>query len=108
MMAKPSMLLLDEPSMGLAPQIVAEIFEIVRDLNQKEGVSILLAEQNTNVALKYADYGYILESGRIMMDGPARALAENADVKEFYLGLSSEGRKSFRDMKSYRRRKRWL
>jgi branched-chain amino acid transport system ATP-binding protein len=108
MMAKPSMLLLDEPSMGLAPQIVAEIFEIVRDLNSKEGVSILLAEQNTNVALKYADYGYILESGRIMMDGPARDLAENADVKEFYLGLSTEGRKSFRDMKSYRRRKRWL
>jgi branched-chain amino acid transport system ATP-binding protein len=108
MMAKPSMLLLDEPSMGLAPQIVAEIFDIVRDLNSKEGVSILLAEQNTNVALKYADYGYILESGRIMMDGPARDLAENADVKEFYLGLSTEGRKSFRDMKSYRRRKRWL
>jgi branched-chain amino acid transport system ATP-binding protein len=108
MMAKPSVLLLDEPSMGLAPQIVAEIFEIVRDLNQKEGVSILLAEQNTNVALKYADYGYILESGRVMMDGPAAALAENADVKEFYLGLSSEGRRSFRDIKSYRRRKRWL
>jgi branched-chain amino acid transport system ATP-binding protein len=108
MMAKPNTLLLDEPSMGLAPQIVAEIFEIVRDLNQKEGVSILLAEQNTNVALKYADYGYILESGRIMMDGSAKALAENPDVKEFYLGLSSEGRKSFRDMKSYRRRKRWL
>jgi branched-chain amino acid transport system ATP-binding protein len=108
MMAKPSMLLLDEPSMGLAPQIVAEIFEIVRDLNQKEGVSILLAEQNTNVALKYADYGYILESGRIMLDGPAKALAENKDVKEFYLGMSSEGRKSFRDMKSYRRRKRWV
>ena len=108
MMAKPSMLLLDEPSMGLAPQIVAEIFEIVRELNQKEGVSILLAEQNTNVALKYADYGYILESGRIMLDGPARVLSENADVKEFYLGLSKEGRKSFRDMKSYRRRKRWL
>ena len=108
MMAKPSMLLLDEPSMGLAPQIVAEIFEIVRDLNQKEGVSILLAEQNTNVALKYADYGYILESGRVMMDGTAKELAENADVKEFYLGVSNEGRKSFRDMKSYRRRKRWL
>jgi branched-chain amino acid transport system ATP-binding protein len=108
MMAKPNMLLLDEPSMGLAPQIVAEIFEIVRDLNQKEGVSILLAEQNTNVALKYADYGYILESGRIMMDGPAKALAENKDVKEFYLGMSSEGRTSFRDMKSYRRRKRWV
>ena len=108
MMAKPNMLLLDEPSMGLAPQIVAEIFEIVRDLNQKEGVSILLAEQNTNVALKYADYGYILESGRIMMDGPAADLANNPDVKEFYLGLAGDGRKSFRDMKSYRRRKRWL
>ena len=108
MMAKPSMLLLDEPSMGLAPQIVAEIFEIVRELNQKEGVSILLAEQNTNVALKYADYGYILESGRVMMDGTAQSLADNADVKEFYLGVSNEGRKSFRDMKSYRRRKRWL
>ena len=108
MMVKPSMLLLDEPSMGLAPQIVAEIFEIVRELNQKEGVSILLAEQNTNVALKYADYGYILESGRIMMDGTAKELSENADVKEFYLGLAKEGRKSFRGMKSYRRRKRWL
>jgi branched-chain amino acid transport system ATP-binding protein len=108
MMAKPSMLLLDEPSMGLAPQIVQEIFEIIKDLNQKEGVSILLAEQNTNVALKYADYGYILESGRIMMDGPASELAENEDVKEFYLGVSKEGRASFRDMKSYRRRKRWL
>jgi len=108
MMAKPSMLLLDEPSMGLAPQIVQEIFEIIKDLNQKEGVSILLAEQNTNVALKYADYGYILESGRIMMDGPAHELAENEDVKEFYLGVSKEGRASFRGMKSYRRRKRWL
>jgi branched-chain amino acid transport system ATP-binding protein len=108
MMAKPNTLLLDEPSMGLAPQIVVEIFEIVRELNQKEGVSILLAEQNTNVALKYADYGYILESGRIMMDGPAKSLAENKDVKEFYLGVSSEGRKSFRDIKSYRRRKRWV
>ena len=108
MMAKPSLLLLDEPSMGLAPQIVAEIFEIVRSLNQKEGVSILLAEQNASVALRYADYGYILESGRIMMDGPAKVLAENKNVKEFYLGLSSEGRKSFRGMKTYRRRKRWL
>jgi branched-chain amino acid transport system ATP-binding protein len=108
MMAKPNMLLLDEPSMGLAPQIVAEIFEIVRDLNQKEGVSILLAEQNTNVALKYADYAYILESGRIMMQGNARDLAENSDVKEFYLGLSTEGRKSFRDVKTYRRRKQWV
>ena len=108
MMAKPSMLLLDEPSMGLAPQIVQEIFEIIKDLNQKEGVSILLAEQNTSVALKYADYGYILESGRIMMNGPAIELAENEDVKEFYLGVSKEGRASFRGMKSYRRRKRWL
>ena len=94
--------------MGLAPQIVVEIFEIVRDLNEKEGVSILLAEQNTNVALKYAHHGYILENGRIVMNGPASQLAENADVKEFYLGISSEGRKSFRDMKSYRRRKRWV
>ena len=108
LMAKPSMILLDEPSMGLAPQIVAEIFEIVKDLNTKEGVSFLLAEQNTNVALKYADYGYILESGRVMMNGDAKELASNEDVKEFYLGVSSGERKSFRDVKSYRRRKRWL
>jgi len=108
LMAKPSMILLDEPSMGLAPQIVAEIFEIVKDLNSKEGVSFLLAEQNTNVALRYADYGYILESGRVVMDGAAADLASNEDVKEFYLGISSGERKSFRDVKSYRRRKRWL
>ncbi|MCC7067711.1 MAG: ABC transporter ATP-binding protein [Burkholderiales bacterium] len=108
LMAKPSMILLDEPSMGLAPQIVAEIFEIVRDLNSKEGVSFLLAEQNTSIALKYADYGYILESGRVVMDGAATDLASNEDVKEFYLGISSGERKSFRDIKSYRRRKRWL
>jgi branched-chain amino acid transport system ATP-binding protein len=108
LMARPQMILLDEPSMGLAPQIVEEIFEIVKDLNQKEKVSFLLAEQNTNMALRYADYGYILESGRIVMDGQARALAENDDVREFYLGVSKEGRKSFRDAKSYRRRKRWL
>ncbi len=108
LMAKPSMILLDEPSMGLAPQIVAEIFEIVIDLNTKEGVSFLLAEQNTNVALKYADYGYILESGRVVMNGDAKELASNEDVKEFYLGVSSGERKSFRDVKSYRRRKRWL
>jgi branched-chain amino acid transport system ATP-binding protein len=108
LMAKPSMILLDEPSMGLAPQIVAEIFEIVKDLNAKEGVSFLLAEQNTNVALKYADYGYILESGRVVMNGDAKELASNEDVKEFYLGVSSGERKSFRDVKSYRRRKRWL
>ncbi len=106
LMAKPSMILLDEPSMGLAPQIVSEIFEIVKDLNTKEGVSFLLAEQNTNVALKYADY--ILESGRVVMNGDAKELASNEDVKEFYLGVSSGERKSFRDVKSYRRRKRWL
>ncbi len=108
LMAQPSMILLDEPSMGLAPQIVEEIFEIVRDLNKTEGVSFLLAEQNTNVALRFADYGYILENGRVVMDGVARDLAQNEDVKEFYLGLSSAGRKSFRDVKHYRRRKRWL
>ncbi len=108
LMAQPSMILLDEPSMGLAPQIVEEIFEIVRDLNRNEGVSFLLAEQNTNVALRFADYGYILENGRVVMDGAAEDLARNEDVKEFYLGLSSGGRKSFRDVKHYRRRKRWL
>lgn len=108
LMANPNMILLDEPSMGLAPQIVEEIFEIVRDLNQREKVSFLLAEQNTNIALRYADYGYILENGRVMMDGEARELAENEDVKEFYLGVSSGERKSFRDTKFYRRRKRWL
>lgn len=108
LMANPNMILLDEPSMGLAPQIVEEIFEIVRDLNERERVSFLLAEQNTNIALRYADYGYILENGRVMMDGEARELAENEDVKEFYLGVSSGERKSFRDTKFYRRRKRWL
>src|SRR5215471_11786501 len=108
LMAQPKMILLDEPSMGLAPQIVEEIFEIVRDLNHKEGVSFLLAEQNTSVALRFADYGYILESGRVVMDGAGAELAENEDVKEFYLGLSTAGRKSFREVKHYRRRKRWL
>jgi branched-chain amino acid transport system ATP-binding protein len=108
LMAKPSMILLDEPSMGLAPQIVEEIFEIVKDLNTKENVSFLLAEQNTTVALRYADFGYILENGRVVMEGDAKDLAANEDVKEFYLGVSGAGRKSFRDMKFYRRRKRWL
>src|SRR5512145_438853 len=108
LMARPRMILLDEPSMGLAPQLVEEIFEIVKSLNKKEGVSFLLAEQNTNIALRYADYGYILENGRVVMDGEGKHLAENEDVKEFYLGFSSGGRKSFRDVKSYRRRKRWL
>ena len=108
LMADPKMILLDEPSMGLAPQIVEEIFEIVRDLNQREKVSFLLAEQNTMVALRYADFGYILENGRVVMEGEAKELAANEDVKEFYLGLSSGERKSFRDVKHYRRRKRWL
>src|SRR2546422_4477369 len=108
LMARPRMILLDEPSMGLAPQLVEEIFEIVQELNRKEGVSFLLAEQNTNIALRYAGYGYILENGRVVMDGAGRSLAENEDVKEFYLGFSSAGRRSFRDVKSYRRRKRWL
>jgi len=108
LMAKPIMVLLDEPSMGLAPQIVEEIFRIVENLNQKEGVSFLLAEQNTHIALEYADYGYILESGRVVMDGAASELARNEDVKEFYLGLSASGRTSYRDVKHYRRRKRWL
>ncbi|MBK7647696.1 MAG: ABC transporter ATP-binding protein [Betaproteobacteria bacterium] len=108
LMAKPEMILLDEPSMGLAPQIVEEIFEIVKDLNSRENVSFLLAEQNTMVALKYADFGYILENGRVVMEGDAEDLRTNEDVKEFYLGLSSAGRKSFKDVKHYRRRKRWL
>ena len=108
LMARPRMILLDEPSMGLAPQLVEEIFEIVRELNEKENVSFLLAEQNTSVALRYAGYGYILENGRVVMNGEGRSLAENEDVKEFYLGFSSGGRSSFRDVKSYRRRKRWL
>lgn len=108
LMSRPTMILLDEPSMGLAPQLVEEIFEIVKELNEKEGVSFLLAEQNTNIALKYATYGYILESGRIVLDGDAAALRDNEDVKEFYLGVGGEGRKSFRDVKHYKRRKRWL
>ena len=108
LMSRPKMILLDEPSMGLAPQIVEEIFEIVRDLNEREHVSFLLAEQNTAMALRYARYGYILENGRVVMDGEANTLAANEDVKEFYLGISQGRRKSFRDSKHYRRRKRWL
>ncbi|SMH53137.1 ABC transporter ATP-binding protein [Mesorhizobium australicum] len=108
LMSRPKMILLDEPSMGLAPQLVEEIFEIVRKLNEEQGVSFLLAEQNTNVALRYAKYGYILESGRIVLDGEAAALRENEDVKEFYLGVGGEGRRSFKDVKHYKRRKRWL
>ncbi|MFG6468584.1 ABC transporter ATP-binding protein [Roseateles sp. BYS87W] len=108
LMANPKMVLLDEPSMGLAPQIVEEVFEIVRDLNTKERTTFLLAEQNTSMALRYADYGYILENGRVVMDGKAADLRENEDVKEFYLGVGGEGRRSFKDVKSYKRRKRWL
>lgn len=108
LMSRPETILLDEPSMGLAPQLVEQIFQIVKSVNENEGVTFLLAEQNTNVALKYAHYGYILESGRVVMDGLAADLRENPDVKEFYLGMSDEGRKSFRDVRSYRRRKRWL
>lgn len=108
LMARPKLILLDEPSMGLAPQLVEEIFEIVKALNEKEGVTFLLAEQNVSVALRYATYGYILENGRVVMDGEAASLADNEDVKEFYLGLSGGDKKSFRDVKHYRRRKRWL
>lgn len=108
LMSRPKMMLLDEPSMGLAPQLVEEIFEITKRLNREQGVSVLLAEQNTNMALKHATYGYILENGRIVLDGDAAELRENADVKEFYLGISGGERKSFRDVKQYKRRKRWL
>ena len=108
MMAKPTLILLDEPSMGLAPQVVEEIFEIVRGLNTREGVSFLLAEQNTNLALRYAEFGYILENGRVVLDGAASSLATNEDVREFYLGVAGADRRSFKDVKSYRRRKRWL
>ncbi len=108
LMSRPKMILLDEPSMGLAPQLVEQIFEIVKRINEEEGVSILLAEQNTNIALKYARYGYILENGRVVLDGEAKALRENEDVKEFYLGLSGSDRRSYRDVKHYKRRKRWL
>lgn len=108
LMSKPKMILLDEPSMGLAPQLVEEIFEIVKRLNEEQGVSFLLAEQNTNVALRFARHGFILESGRVVLDGDAASLRQNEDVKEFYLGVGGEGRKSFRDVKHYKRRKRWL
>ncbi len=108
LMSAPKMVLLDEPSMGLAPQLVEEIFEIVKRLNAEQNLSVLLAEQNTNMALKYATYGYILENGRVVMDGEAKSLRENEDVREFYLGIGGTDRRSFRDVKSYKRRKRWL
>ncbi len=108
LMSRPKMILLDEPSMGLAPQLVEEIFGIVEKLNKQEGVTFLLAEQNTNIALRYAKHGYILENGRVVLDGTATELRENTDVKEFYLGISEGERVNFRDVKHYRRRKRWL
>jgi branched-chain amino acid transport system ATP-binding protein len=109
LMARPKLILLDEPSLGLAPLIVKEIFGIIRQINQQEGVTILLVEQNARMALAIADYGYIMESGRVVLDGPVETLLNNEDVKEFYLGLSGEGgRKSYRDVKAYKRRKRWL
>jgi branched-chain amino acid transport system ATP-binding protein len=108
LMSRPKMILLDEPSMGLAPQLVEEIFENVARLNQDEGVTFLLAEQNTNIALRYANHGYILENGRVVLDGSASELRENTDVKEFYLGISEGERVNFREVKHYRRRKRWL
>ncbi len=108
LMSRPRMILLDEPSMGLAPQIVDEIFAIIGNLNAAEGVSFLLAEQNARMALRCARYGYILENGRVVMDGEAKAPAENEDVGEFYLGIAQGKRRSFRDVKHYKRRKRWL
>ena len=109
LMARPTLMLLDEPSMGLAPMLVAEIFEIVGRLNREEKVAVLLAEQNAAMALRFAQHGYVMESGRIVLDGDARTISENEDIKEFYLGLTGVGqRKSYRDVKHYRRRKRWL
>ena len=108
LMAKPDVILLDEPSMGLAPRVVQEIFELVHQLNEQAGVTFLVAEQNTNLALRYAHRGYVLESGRVVLEGSAKQLRENEDVSEFYLGLSGTARQSFKDVKHYRRRKRWL
>ena len=108
MIGKPSVILMDEPSLGLAPLVVKEIFAVVKRINEEQGATILLVEQNAAAAFSIADFAYILESGRVVMDGPAAELRENPDVKEFYLGMAEEGRKSFRDTRSYRRRKRWL
>ncbi|MEM1245085.1 MAG: ABC transporter ATP-binding protein [Acidobacteriota bacterium] len=109
MMARPKVMLLDEPSLGLAPLLVQEIFDIVKRINESEGTSILLVEQNATLALKIADYGYIMENGRVVLEGDPAVLSENADVKEFYLGLTQVGeKKSYRDVKHYKRRKRWL
>jgi branched-chain amino acid transport system ATP-binding protein len=108
LMARPKIILLDEPSMGLAPMLVEEIFDIISRLNREENVSMLLAEQNASMALDYAEYGYVMENGRVVLDGDSETLKDNADVKEFYLGLTEVGKKSYRDVKHYRRRKRWL
>lgn len=109
LMGHPKLLMLDEPSLGLAPMLVEEIFDIVRDINEREGMSILVVEQNARAALGLADYGYVMENGRIVLDGPAEQLRENEDIKEFYLGLNQMGeRKSYKDVKHYKRRKRWL
>ncbi len=108
LMASPRLMLLDEPSLGLAPMLVESIFEIVRRINREEGTTILLVEQNARIALSVADYGYIMEGGRVVLEGSAEELRANEDVKEFYLGLGDRGRRSYRDVKHYRRRKRWL
>jgi branched-chain amino acid transport system ATP-binding protein len=109
LMAKPRLMLLDEPSLGLAPLLVQNIFEIIKRINQESGTSLLIVEQNANVALQIADYAYVMENGRVVLDGPADELMNNADIKEFYLGLTQVGeRKSYRDVKHYKRRKRWL
>lgn len=109
LMAKPRLMLLDEPSLGLAPLLVQDIFEIIRRINKESGTSLLVVEQNANVALQAAEYAYVMENGRIVLDGTAAQLRQNADIKEFYLGLTAVGeRKSYRDVKHYKRRKRWL
>ena len=109
LMAEPELIMMDEPSLGLAPLLVTEIFEIIRQINSKENVAILLVEQNANMALTIAHYGYILENGRVVMEGPSKILREDRDIREFYLGLTEAGtKKSFREVKHYKRRKRWL
>lgn len=109
MMAHPQLIMLDEPSLGLAPMLVKEIFQIIRDINRQEGMSVLLVEQNARAALELADYSYVMEDGRIVLDGPAQQLRENEDIREFYLGLNQAGgRKNYREVKHYKRRKRWL
>lgn len=109
LMAKPQLMLLDEPSLGLSPSLVKEIFRIIEAINRENNTSILLVEQNAKVALSISDHAYVMENGRIVLDGPSSKLKENEDIKEFYLGLSQVGkRKSYKDVKHYKRRKRWL